>query len=199
MLILSYTFEQFTATLEENTSILHCKTTCCYRVSSPSTSTTLETPRYALDRSICIDTGWHRRQERRHAVFFAAVNPMYIDHHREKEYDVTQPRIAVYKHNWKIHQNTMYWCNLSKRLQFYQTRSNAIFFYNTLSAMCIGKVVVRKSGEEVYCKTYQSPIAQQRVVLKPNLNYERQDTTRERLSIILTSTVECTRKLVAVK
>ena len=43
--------------------------------------------------------------------------------------------------------------------------------------MCIGKVVVRKSGEEVYCKTYQSPIAQQRVVLKPNLNYERQDTT----------------------
>ena len=82
---------------EENTSILHCKTTCCYRVSSPSTSTTLKTPRYALDHSICIDTRWQRRQERRHAVFFAAVNPMYIDHYREKEHDVTQPRIAVYK------------------------------------------------------------------------------------------------------
>ena len=29
----------------------------------------------------------------------------------------------------------------------------------------------------MYSKTYQSPIALQRVVLKPNLNYERQDTT----------------------
>ena len=44
MLILSYTFEQFKATLEENTSILHCRTTCCYRTTSPSTSTTLEAP-----------------------------------------------------------------------------------------------------------------------------------------------------------
>ena len=37
----------------------------------------------------------------RHAVFFTAVNPMYIDHYREKDYDVTKPRIAVYKHNKK--------------------------------------------------------------------------------------------------
>ena len=43
--------------------------------------------------------------------------------------------------------------------------------------MCIEKVVVVKSGKELYSKTYQSPIAPQRVVLKPNLNYERQDTT----------------------
>ena len=33
----------------------------------------------------------------RHAVFFAAVSPMYIDHYREKDYDVTQPRIAESK------------------------------------------------------------------------------------------------------
>ena len=38
----------------------------------------------------------------RHAVFFTAVFPMFIDHHRERYYDVTtKPRIAVYKHNWK--------------------------------------------------------------------------------------------------
>ena len=43
--------------------------------------------------------------------------------------------------------------------------------------MCIEKVVIRKSGEEMYSKTYQSPMAPQRVVLKPNFNYERQDTT----------------------
>ena len=62
-------------------------------------------------------------------------------------------------------------------MQFYQTRPNAIILHNTLPAMCIEKVVVRKSGEELYGKTYQSPIAPQRVVQKPNLNYERQDTT----------------------
>ena len=38
----SDTFEQFKATLEENTLILHCKTTGCYRATSPSTSTTVE-------------------------------------------------------------------------------------------------------------------------------------------------------------
>ena len=31
----------------------------------------------------------------RHAVFFTAVNPMFIDHHRERDFDVTKPRIAV--------------------------------------------------------------------------------------------------------
>ena len=44
--------------------------------------------------------------------------------------------------------------------------------------MCIEKVVIRKSGEELYSKTYQSPTLPQRIVLKPNLHYERQDTTR---------------------
>ena len=34
-----------------------------------------------------------------------------------------------------------------------------------------------KSGEDLCSKTYQSSTAPQRVVLKPNLNYERQDTT----------------------
>ena len=48
---------------------------------------------------------------------------------------------------------------------------------NTFPAMCIEKVVVVKSGEELYSKTYQSLMAPQRVVLKPNLNYERQNTT----------------------
>ena len=79
----------------------------------------------------------------------------------------------------KVHQNTVYWCNLrvaqSKGLQFYQTRSNAIILHNILLAMCIEKVVVKKSGEELYSKTYQSLVAPKRVVLKPNLSYERQD------------------------
>ena len=50
-----------------------------------------------------------------------------------------------------------------KGLQFCQTRSNGIIFLKKLPAMCIGKVVVRKSGEKICSKTYQSPIAPQRV------------------------------------
>ena len=41
---LCFSFDQFKFTLEENTPILHCKTTCCYRGTSPSTSITLEAP-----------------------------------------------------------------------------------------------------------------------------------------------------------
>ena len=114
------------------------------------------------------------------------VNPKFVVHHKGKDYDVTKPRIAVYKHSWKILQNTVYWCILRvaqiKGLQFYQTRSNGIILYNTKPAMCIEKVVVRKSREEFHSKTYQSAIAPQRVA---NLLHER----RERPSIILTSTV----------
>ena len=43
LLIPSCTFEQFKAALEENTLILHCRATCCYRATLPSTSTTFET------------------------------------------------------------------------------------------------------------------------------------------------------------
>ena len=57
------------------------------------------------------------------------------------------------------------------RLQFYQTRPNAIILYNNLPAVCIGKVVIRKSGEELYSETYQSPNLPQRIALKPNLHY----------------------------
>ena len=115
----------------------------------------------------------------KHAVFFTAVNPMFVDQHKEVEYDLTTPRIAVYNKHWKIHQSTMYWCNLTvpqkNRLQFYQTRSNAIVFHNTLPAICIEKVVNMKSGEELYNKVYQSPRLQRKAVLKPNLHHGRQD------------------------
>ena len=80
----------------------------------------------------------------------------------------------------RVH-HTVNWCYLrvaqSKGLQCCQTRSNAIILYNTLPAMCVEKVVVMKSGEELYSKTYQAPVAPQRVVVETNLNYERHDTT----------------------
>ena len=36
-------------------------------------------------------------KKERHAVFFTAVNPMFVVQHKEVEYDLTNPRIAVYK------------------------------------------------------------------------------------------------------
>ena len=82
---------------------------------------------------------------------------LFIDHYREGDYAVTKPRIAVHKHNWKIHQHSVFWFNLRVGIE---------------------KVVVRKSGEELYSKTYQSLNFTAENALKPNLHYGRQDTTR---------------------
>ena len=43
-------------------------------------------------------------------MFFTAVNPMFVEQHKEVEHDLTKPRIAVYKkNNWKVHQKTFFW------------------------------------------------------------------------------------------
>ena len=72
-------------------------------------------------------------------MFFTIVNPMEakncVD---ETSCDLTKPRIVPNMNAWKPHQNTVYWCNLGlaqeKGLLFYQTRSHAIVFYDTLPA-----------------------------------------------------------------
>ena len=112
-------------------------------------------------------------------MFSTAVNPVRVDQHNEVQCDLENPRVAVYKNTWIIYQNTVYLCNLKfaqkKGLQFYQTRSNAIVFYNTLFAICIAKVVYVKSGEESYNKVFESPRLPRKAVLKPNLHHGRQD------------------------
>ena len=63
----------------------------------------------------------------RHAVFFTAVNPMFVDQHKEQGYDLTKPRSGVYKNYWKGH----------KILK--------------IGVICglLSKVVFKKSGEEL--------------------------------------------------
>ena len=160
-------------------------------------------------RPVWIDSGCENVKKRRRAVFFTAVNRSLIS---TKKSSTTwrKPRIAVHK-KWKVHQNTVYWCDLritqSKGLQFYQTRSNAIILHNTLPAVCIEKVVNMKSGEEFFSKLYQSPELPQRmyasricimdVRILPNLEREHPST------ILAVSTgrpvvVESTRRPVAV-
>ena len=49
----------------------------------------------------------------RQSVFFTFVNPMEDDNCMEETpCDLTKPRIAPYKDAWRLHQNTVYCCNL---------------------------------------------------------------------------------------
>ena len=102
----------------------------------------------------------------RHTVFFTAVDPMNAHLHVQREFDLTKPRVVIYKENWKVHQNSVYRVNLKlaqrKGLTFYQTRSNAIILYDTLPSFCLEEVVLMKSGEILYEKVYESP--------RPNTN-----------------------------
>ena len=105
--------------------------------------------------------GGHNSSRDRQTVFFTAVNPMNKNHKDPQELDLTKPRLASYKQEWKVHQDTVYWVDLQlaqrEGLKFYQTRSNAIILYDTLPAYCISKVVVMKSEEIKNQKENVSP------------------------------------------
>ena len=45
-------------------------------------------------------------------VFFTAVNPRHKNHQDPKELDLTKPRLASYKKEWKVHQDTVYWVDI---------------------------------------------------------------------------------------
>ena len=137
LLIPSCTFDQFKATREENTFILLLLSYFSAHIYHVGSSHGL----HSIIQSGWIPSGKDVKKGG-HAVFFTAVYPMYIDHCRERDYDLTKPMIAVYKHKRKIHQNTAYLCNLrvvqSKGLQFYQTGSNSII-RTTLHLRCVSK------------------------------------------------------------
>ena len=51
-----------------------------------------------------------------------------------------------------------------------------MILHSTIPAVCIDKVVVMNSGEELFNKVYESPRSPRRIVLKPALHDGRQDT-----------------------
>ena len=80
---------------------------------------------------------------------------MDLEHRDPNNIDLTQPRLAWYKHKtWKRYQDPMYWVVMQvaqrKGFKFFQTRCNAIIFYDTVPACCIPKVVVMESGENLH-------------------------------------------------
>ena len=96
--------------------------------------------RPALHYLFRIETGGRDAKRERQAVFFTAVDPMAVHLHEQREFDLSMPRIAFYKQQWKVHQNAVYWINTRlaqrKGLTFYQMRSNAIILHDTLTSFC---------------------------------------------------------------
>ena len=60
-------------------------------------------PRHAFHHLVRIDSWWKDAKKRETQVFFTAVNLMFAHLHKSRDYDVTEPRVAVHKHNWKLH------------------------------------------------------------------------------------------------
>ena len=119
-----------------------------------------------------IPGGQNFRQGKTDSIL-SAVNPMNKDHKDPHELDLIKPRLASYKQKkWKKHQDTVYWVDIQraqrKGLKFYQTRCNAIIFYDTLPACCISIVAVMESGEIINEKVYVSPRPQPTISFKYN-------------------------------
>ena len=62
---------------------------------------------HSMIQSGLIPGGKSNRRDRQ-SVFFTAVNPMYANQDLEEvRYDMDKPRIAVYKHTWRVYHNTV--------------------------------------------------------------------------------------------
>ena len=112
-----------------------------------------------------------QNSSKRQTVFFLPVDPSDKSHKDPDEIDLNVPRHAQYLHNaWKKHQDAVYWVDIDlaiqKGLKFYQTRSNAIIFQDTLPAYCIPKVVRLKTGEVLHEKVCMSPRLPPKISLK---------------------------------
>ena len=98
---------------------------------------------------------------------------------RETFCDLSKARIAPHKNTWKPLQDTVYWCSLllaqGGGLQFYQTRSNAVVFYDTLLVEFIEKAIRMKTIEQFH----QRESARPRVVLRASSQCGLQDLRRQ--------------------
>ena len=113
----------------------------------------------------------------RQAVFFTTVNPMDYQDGSGKPYETCHKQESRHTNTWKHFQDTVFWCNLKlaqqRGLQFYQTRSNAVIFYDTLPAEFIEKAMCMETKDLLYQR--ESVILRPRVVLEANSQSGSQD------------------------
>ena len=90
-------------------------------------------------------------------VFFTTVNPMDKEHKDPYKLDVTHYIMHLTSKSAKNSKTRCIGSKYSLLNGFYQTRSNAIIFCDTLPACCMSKVVVMETGEIIYEKVYAFP------------------------------------------
>ena len=137
----------------------------------------------------------------RHAVFFTAVNPMFADQHKERDYDILQCANKVGKHT-KTHCTSVIRGLLRERdcssVKQDTTRSS----FTTLYLRCASRRW-RSGSQEKNCTTRRINLLFYRKESYVNRTFimdvrTLQAPTREHPPTILTSTVECTGRPVAV-
>ena len=158
---ISYIWEQSKDIQEVLSLIPRCKTMYCCWMTSPSTSTTSGTLTTCTpsSRADWLQEESLNRDEQ--SVFFTAVNPMYANQDlEENQYDLDKPITTVCKNTWRVHQDTVNWCNLKlaqrKGLQFYQTRSHAFALFISLLAICTKKVIYMKREDRLNPEAWKS-------------------------------------------
>ena len=108
---------------------------------------------------------------KRQTVFYTSVGPMNKEHKEPNEIDLEAPRPDMVPSESGRNittrcigsTSTFLW---KKGFKFYQTRSNAIIFYETLPAYCIPKAIMVETGEIIFEKVYASPR------LPPKISFE---------------------------
>ena len=108
----------------------------------------------------------------------------------EESYDVMKPRKFLYKTEWKVNQDAVFWINLKSAqdegLAFWQTRSNATLLRDSVPANCLEKVVNAETEEIQYFEVSLSPRPPPKICLKdawqvPREDYHQRGTSTGRL------------------
>ena len=95
---------------------------------------------HALNDWFRIDSGRKNCGGDRLTVFSTAVDPMNKNWLEQEEFDLTKPRLAVYKQAWKVSQDAVY---------------KAIILYDILPPICFEKVVSRKTEEVLFYQNFE--------------------------------------------
>ena len=86
---------------------------------------------------------------------------------------------VLYKSNWKVHQNAVYWVNLrmvqQQVLTFFQTLSNAMILHDSVPPDCIEKVVNMNSTEVLCESAHVSTRPAPKIVLKESWQSQCED------------------------
>ena len=112
--------------------------------------------RGSVYNQVSITKSGKERKEGRQTVFFTPLDPFGSDAHEQEEpsEDYSRPRKVHHHSRWGNDQNTVYCVELSRaqdlRLQFGQTKSNAIIVHQSVPYRCIDRVVGDNGGRIIF-------------------------------------------------